>query len=73
MGSLGEREHVRRLRIRLAALRRHAAARDPLTGRSMLDVKAGQASARQREGDTVWGLSMALARWYPDANDSAHG
>ena len=41
MGSPAERERVRRLRIRLAALRRHEAARDPATGKSTLAVAAG--------------------------------
>lgn len=65
MGSPAERERVRRLRIRLAALRRHAAARDPATGKSSLAVAAGQASGRRREGDRAWGLEWALRRWYP--------
>ena len=59
-----QREHVRRLKIRLSALRRHAAARDPVTGKSMLAVSAGKCSAAQREGDRIWGLSLALARWH---------
>ena len=63
--SIGRRERVRRLRIRLAALRRHAAARDPGTGRSLLAVEAGRASGIQREGDRAWGLEMALKRWAP--------
>ena len=65
MGSPASREHVRRLRIRLAALRRQEAARDPTTGKSALAVAAGQASARNREGDRAWGLELALKRWYP--------
>lgn len=65
MSSPNSREHVRRLRIRLAALRRHEAARDPTTGKSALAVAAGRASARQREGDRAWGLESALKRWYP--------
>lgn len=60
-----EREHVRRLRIRLAALRRHQEVRDPATGKSELAVAAGKASARKREDDRAWGLEMALRRWYP--------
>ena len=40
------REHVRRLRIRLAALRRHEAARGP-DGRSELAVAAGKAVVRE--------------------------
>ena len=63
-----DREHVRRLRIRLAALRRHKAARGP-DGKSQLAVAAGQASGRQREGDKVWALGMAIRRWYPEAHD----
>ena len=66
MASRAHREHVRRMRIRLAALRRHQAARDPLTGKSSLAVAAGQASGRQREGDRAWGLESALRRWYPE-------
>ena len=65
MGSPADREHLRRLRIRLAALRRHKAARDPVTGKSALAVAAGQASGRRREGDRAWGLEWALRRWYP--------
>ena len=65
MSSPASREKVRRLRIRLAALRRHQAARDPLTGKSTLAVAAGQVSGRQREGDRVWGLEWALKRWHP--------
>ena len=42
------REHVRRLRIRQAALERHQAARDPATGRSLLAVAAGKASGLQQ-------------------------
>jgi hypothetical protein len=62
--SLESREHVRRLRIRLAALKRHAAARGP-DGKSELAVAAGKASGRTREGDRAWALDMALRRWYP--------
>ena len=65
MGSPEERERVRRMRIRLAALRRHAYAHDPVTGKSALAVAAGQASGRQREGDRAWGLESALKRWHP--------
>jgi len=60
-----QRERARRLRIRLVALRRHAAARGP-DGRSSLAVEAGRASGRTRQGDRVWGLSMALQRWHPE-------
>ncbi len=62
------REHVRRMRIRLAALRRHAAARDPLTGKSSLAVAAGKASGRRRIGGRAWGLEYAMRRWYPKAD-----
>ncbi len=64
----GRREHIRRMRIRLAALRRHAAARDPLTGKSSLAVLAGKASGRRRQGDRAWGLEYAMLRWYPKAD-----
>ena len=72
MGSPADRERVRRLRIRLAALRRHEAARDPATGKSMLAVEAGRMSGRQRAGDRTWGLEWALKRWHPvgQAKDS---
>lgn len=59
------REHGRRLKIRLSALKRHAAARDPLTGKSTLAQEAGRASARARVGDKVFGLELALRRWHP--------
>ena len=65
MGSPVDRERVRRLRIRLAALRRHAAARGP-DGRSELAVAAGKASGIAREGDKVWALDMAIRRWHPE-------
>lgn len=58
-----ERERVRRLRIRLAALQRHARARGP-DGKLILAVRAGQASGRRRAGDSAWGLALALRRWY---------
>ena len=73
MSSATERERVRRLRIRLAALRRHEAARDPITGKSDLAVAAGQASGRKREGDRVWGLESALKRWHPKTYEKADG
>ncbi len=57
------REHGRRLKIRLVALRRHAAARGP-DGKSELAVAAGKSSARQRAGDTAWGLDLAIRRWH---------
>ena len=62
------REKRRRLRIRLAALKRHAAS-PGADGRSGLAVAAGKASGIKRESDTSWGLSMALARWYPEDSD----
>ena len=70
---ISKREHIRRMRIRLAALRRHAAARDPSTGRSLLAVAAGRASAIRREGDRAWGLEMALKRWAPHHSDDDIG
>ena len=66
VGGPGRREHIRRMRIRLAALRRHAAARDPLTGKSSLAVAAGKASGRRRICDRAWGLEYAMRRWYPE-------
>ncbi len=65
MVSPGSREHIRRMRIRLAALRRHEAARDPVSGKSSLAVKAGIISGQKRKGDRAWGLQNALKRWYP--------
>ena len=62
-----KREHVRRKRIRLAALKRHAAARGR-DGKSELAVAAGRASARGRHDDEAWGLEMALRRWHPRTN-----
>ena len=73
MSSPAERERVRRLRIRLAALRRHAAARDPSTGKSTIAVAAGQASGREREGDRAWGLEWALKRWHPKLSETQNG
>ena len=55
-----DRERLPRPRIRLAALCRHSAARDPVTGNSSLAVAAGQASGRGRERDRAWGLESAL-------------
>ncbi|MFH1483365.1 MAG: hypothetical protein ABIG98_03815 [Chloroflexota bacterium] len=52
------------MRLRLAALKRHAAARGE-DGKSALAVAAGKASGASREADTAWGLQMALRRWYP--------
>ena len=62
MGTSCDRERVRRMRIRLAALKRHAAARNPNTGKSELAVAAGKASGRTREGDKAFGLELALRR-----------
>ena len=65
MSTPTERDHVRRMKIRLAALRRHAAARGP-DGKSELAVAAGKASARGREDEQAWGLEMAIRRWHPE-------
>lgn len=67
MSPIERREQGRRLKIRLAALKRHAAARGP-DGRSELAVAAGKASARQREGDQAWGLGLAIRRWHGDGS-----
>lgn len=64
MSTSASREHVRRLKIRLAALKRHQAARDPVSGKSSLAVSGGKASAKQREGDRAWGLDLAIKRWH---------
>ena len=66
MATPSDRERVRRMRIRLAALRRHAAARDQFTGKSELAVTAGKASGRARQGDKAFGLELALRRWHPE-------
>ena len=68
MSSPAEREHTRKLRIRLAALKRHAAARGP-DGKSKLAVAAGKASGIAREGDQAFGLELALKRWHPEENE----
>ena len=70
MDSRKERERIRRLRIRLAALKRHQASRDPLTGKSALAVTAGKASGVSREGDRAFGLELALKRWWPNRGKS---
>jgi len=62
--TLGQREHLRRLRLKLAAKKRHRMARDPYTGKSRLAVEAGKKSGLKREGDSVWGLEMSLKRWH---------
>ena len=69
--NLQKRQHARRLRIRLAALERHGAAKDPVTGKSELAVSAGKASAKERKGNSAWGLRMALNRWYPKNSSGA--
>ena len=61
--TIKQREHVRRMRIRLAALKRHAAARGR-DGKSDLAVAAGRASARGRQDNSAWGLEMSIRRWY---------
>lgn len=60
-----DRERLRRYRIRLAALKRHAEARDPFTGKSALAVNAGRVSGLKREGDQAWGLGLALRAGIP--------
>ena len=64
MSTPADREHIRRLKIKLAALRRHAASRGQ-DGKSELAVIAGRASGQRREGDRAWALEMALRRWHP--------
>ena len=73
MNASERREQGRRLKIRLAALRRHAAARGA-DGKSELATSAGRASGRSRQGDAAFGLELALRRWYPEGgavNDDA--
>ena len=65
MSSPREREHVRRLKIKAAALERHRASRGP-DGKSLLAVEAGRASGVKRLGDKGWAVRMAIRRWYPD-------
>ena len=69
---LADRERVRRLRLRLAALKRHAAARGE-DGKSTLAVAAGKASGIHREGNKAWGLELALRRWYPKDGEPKWG
>jgi len=61
-----ETQRIANMRRRAAALERHAAARDPLTGKSMLAVAAGRLGGRKtadRMGcPSAWGLRMALRR-----------
>ena len=59
------RERGRRLRIRAAALRRHAAARG-IDGKSRLAVAAGQASGRSRVADSAWGGDNGCKALVPD-------
>ena len=68
-----KKEHLRRMKIRLAALKQHAKPRNPVTGRSALVESAGRASGRRREGDSAWGLEMSLQRWYPTKNIIVEG
>ncbi len=66
---LSETERIRRMRLRLAALRRHAEAKDPTTGKSRLAQaggrKAGQKAVERAGCGTILGLSLAMARWHP--------
>jgi hypothetical protein len=61
-----EQERVANLRRRAAMLARHAAARDPKTGKSELATRAGRRGGLrtvERHGSSsVWGLRMALRR-----------
>jgi hypothetical protein len=66
--AISREERARRLRIRLAALKRHAAARGR-DGKSKLAVAAGRASGRSRQDDSAWGLEMSLRRWHPMEED----
>ena len=66
MSTPEDRERVRRLRIKAAALERHRAARDPITGKSRLAVEAGKRSGQERQGNRAWATRMAIRRWYPD-------
>jgi len=63
-----EVQRIANLRRRAAALERHAAARDPLTGKSHLAVAAGRLGGLktvERHGPgSAWGLRMALCRWH---------
>ena len=67
-----ERERVRRMRIRLAALRRHAQAKG-VDGKSELAVAAGKQSGRARAGDSAFGLDLALKRWHPAKGNGRNG
>ena len=65
-----ERRHrAANLKRKLAMLRVHAVARDPVTGKSVIAVKGGQAAAAKRIANTpgggrALGLELALARWH---------
>jgi len=63
-----ETARIANLRRRAAALERHAAARDPLTGKSTIAVDAGRLGGRKtadRMGcPSAWGLRLALRRWH---------
>jgi hypothetical protein len=63
-----EQQHIKSMKCRLAALRRHAALRDPLTGKSTLAQEAGrkggQRTASKLGCPAAWGLAMALKRWH---------
>lgn len=62
-------ERARRLKLRLAMLQRHNAARGP-DGKSALAVEAGRragAIAVEKAGSgEILGLMLALKRWHPD-------
>lgn len=64
------RQRVANLRRKLAMLSVHASRRDPITGKSVIAVKGGQAAAAKRIATTpggarALGLQLALARWHP--------
>ena len=71
MSTPESRERARRLKIKASALREHQKAKDPLTGKSVLAMAAGKASARARIDDKAWGVTMAVRRWSPEANDGS--
>ena len=68
MSTPEERERIRRLRIRLAALRRHSVAKGA-DGRSELAIAAGKKSGAARIGGRAFGLELALKRWHPEVPD----
>lgn len=49
-------------------LERHARARDPATGKSVIAVRAGQKGGRVTAdkigSPSAWGLRMSLKRWH---------